>query len=182
MLQKTFNEYQIKRGFEVFRRICEKCHSLTLFKPSDLKQLGYTSSQALIITGKRKLNEYYQLPTDENFKLTKLSNPPDLSLIAKQTTPNFVYKLLTGYKRNVVVRKSFLNKAASLGYTLMPPPLARGIIKHSFKVPLTVCQYAKDVCTFLIWVSEPWRTERLRLFFPIFALFATLLIPLLLFV
>ncbi|MGP1911101.1 MAG: cytochrome c1, partial [Candidatus Hodgkinia cicadicola] len=39
-------EYQVKRGFEVFRRICAKCHSLTLFKPSDLTQLGYTNSQA----------------------------------------------------------------------------------------------------------------------------------------
>ncbi|MGP1905819.1 MAG: cytochrome c1 [Candidatus Hodgkinia cicadicola] len=179
MLTKLFNEYQVKRGFEVFRRICAKCHSLTLFKPSDLTQLGYTNSQAFIITGKRNLNEYYQFPTDGNFKSSKLSNPPDLSLIAKQVSPNFVYKLLTGYKRNVINRKFYLNKAAEFGSTLMPPPLTRGLVKHSFKVPSTVCQYAKDVGTFLFWVSEPWRTERLRLFFPVFALFATLLIPLL---
>ncbi|MFP3039042.1 MAG: cytochrome c1 [Candidatus Hodgkinia cicadicola] len=178
MLGKTFNECQIKRGFEVFRRICSKCHSLTLFKPADLRQLGYTSVQALLVTGKRKLNDYYQFPSDENLKAAKLSNPPDLSLIAKQMSPAFVYRLLTGYKRSMTPRRSYLNRAIELGSTLMPPPLVRGIIKHSFKVPPTVLQYAKDVGAFLFWVSEPWRIERLRLFFPIFALFATLLIPL----
>ncbi|MFP3018932.1 MAG: cytochrome c1 [Candidatus Hodgkinia cicadicola] len=179
MLAKPFNEYQVKRGFEVFRRVCAKCHSLALFKPSDLKQLGYTNFQALVITGKRNLNEYYQQPLEGRLKSAKLSNPPDLSLIAKQVSPSFVYRLLTGYNRNALPRKSYFNKAAELGFTLMPPPLSNGVIKHSFKVPSTVCQTAKDVGAFLLWVSEPWRTERLRLFFPIFASLATLLIPLL---
>ncbi|MGP1918163.1 MAG: cytochrome c1 [Candidatus Hodgkinia cicadicola] len=179
MLGKTFNEHQVKRGFEVFRRVCLKCHSLTLFKPSDLKQLGYTNSQVLIVARKRKLNEYYQLPSEASLKSTKLPIPPDLSLIAKQVSPSFVYRLLTGYKRNTIIQKSYFNKALEPAFTLMPPPLTNGTIEHSFKVPLTVCQSAKDVGTFLFWVSEPWRIERLRLFFPVFALFATLLIPLL---
>ncbi|MGP1911211.1 MAG: cytochrome c1 [Candidatus Hodgkinia cicadicola] len=178
MLTKTFNEHQIKRGFEVFRRVCSKCHSLTLFKPSDLRQLGYTNSQISIIIGNRKLNEYYQSPIDGSLSSTGHFNPPDLSLIAKQVSPVFVYKLLTGYKRKVTTQKSYFNKAMEFGSTLMPPPLTSGIIDYSFKVPSTVCQFAKDVGTFLLWVSEPWRIERLRLFFPTFALFATLLIPL----
>ncbi|MGP1915830.1 MAG: hypothetical protein ACTS4Y_01960, partial [Candidatus Hodgkinia cicadicola] len=51
----------------VFRRVCSKCHSLTLFKPSDLRQLGYTNSQISIIIGDRKLNKYYQFPLLKKF-------------------------------------------------------------------------------------------------------------------
>ncbi|MFP3037536.1 MAG: cytochrome c1 [Candidatus Hodgkinia cicadicola] len=179
MLSLNPSESQIKRGFELFRRVCSKCHSLTLFKPAYLKQLGYTTNQALMLTGTHKLTEPLPLTNNIVLKTAKGAMPPDLSLITKQTKHNFVYRLLTGYRPKVLSNKAYFNKTSQSGVTTMPPPFVAGSIKHMFKVPLTVSQYAKDVEAFLLWVSEPWKDIRLRIAFPVIVMFTLLTIPLL---
>ncbi|MFP3038903.1 MAG: cytochrome c1 [Candidatus Hodgkinia cicadicola] len=174
MLITNPNNCQIKRGLEVFRFVCCKCHSLILFKSSDLKPLGYTNSQASTL-----IETIKQLPSQTNRNLQINKIPPDLSLITKQTSPSFVYRLLTGYKTALNSRRLFFNKATPSNVTSMPPPLSYGLMKHLFKVPITVCQYAKDVAMFLTWVAEPWKIDRLRLFLPTFILLASLTLPLL---
>ncbi|MFP3039462.1 MAG: cytochrome c1 [Candidatus Hodgkinia cicadicola] len=172
----TATVVRIRRGFEVFRHVCINCHPLAAFKLTDLKQLGFTFKQALLLVSRRKLSGYFVLPFPSEAKARSLNGgivPPDLSFELKQKTPQQVYKMLTGYSRGLVRSPDnlYYNRGFELGVTSMRPPLSKGCFKSCFKAPATTHQYSHDVIGFLDWVSEPWRPFRMRLTLPLLTVF-----------
>ncbi|PIM95847.1 cytochrome c1 [Candidatus Hodgkinia cicadicola] len=168
----SFKISQIKRGFDVFRQICINCHSLKLFKLMDLLKLGYTHKQAALLVKKYRLIDYFKLPYKSAIQARRFNNgalPPDLSLVTKYRTFQWIYDLLTGYGNTLIRNESNLyqNKGLEQGWTAMRPPLAYGCIKSNFYAPHSIHQYSRDVIGFLDWVSEPWLTIRQRLTIPI---------------
>lgn len=110
-----------QRGFQVYKEICSSCHGLKLVAYRNLQDIGfleeevkYIASQALVVDGPDEEGEMFDragLPSDRilgpyaNENQARASNggalPPDLSLIikARHDGGNYVYSLLTGYKK-----------------------------------------------------------------------------------
>ncbi|MFP2998116.1 cytochrome c1, partial [Candidatus Hodgkinia cicadicola] len=123
-----------------------------------------------------KINNYFNLPYKSLNQAKHFNNgvvPPDLSLITKYKSIEWIYEVLTGYIRNHLQSHNnfFYNKRFKFGITAMRPPLTNGCIKHNFNVPLTVHQYSRDISEFLHWVSEPWINSRKKLILPVLSFF-----------
>ncbi len=151
---------QLRRGLQVFRRVCASCHSLALLRPADLVGLRYSRKQALAVLRRRKHSAYLELPYASKAQARRANNgvvPPDLSLVVKRASKSYVYNVLTGYTPGLsrAPDNLYYNRGFELGVTAMRPPLARGLIRYAPTVPATVRQYARDVVEFLVWVSEP---------------------------
>ncbi|CCQ72645.1 cytochrome c1 [Magnetospira sp. QH-2] len=122
-----FDKAQLKRGFQVFKEVCNSCHSLDLIAYRNLSALGYTEDEIKEIAAEYEVlagpddegevldedGEFLvrpALPADRfnapfpNPQAAMASNagalPPDLSLITKArfNGPDYLYALLTGYE------------------------------------------------------------------------------------
>ncbi|MGB0748579.1 MAG: cytochrome c1 [Magnetospiraceae bacterium] len=122
----SFERPQLKRGYQVFREVCNGCHSLDLIAYRNLQEIGFTEDEVkeiaaeydhfagpddegeILVDGELRMRP--GLPTDRyyapfpNSKAAAASNggavPPDLSLMAKARIggPNYIYALMTGYE------------------------------------------------------------------------------------
>ncbi len=157
----TININKVRRGFEVFRKICINCHSCEIIKPTDITSIGYTIKQISSLLNRHKIDGYLKMPY-KSLNQAKTNNngiiPPDLSLMAKWKTSKWIYNVLTGYTKRCTKTNNNLyhNRYFDYGVTAMKPPLTNGCIKHNFSHPPTIHQYASDVSQFLLWISEPW--------------------------
>ena len=92
--------------------------------------------------------------------------PPDLTLMVKARHGNedYLFALLTGYRdppAGIQVKNGLsYNPYFPGGLISMPPPLNDGQVDYPDGTPNTQSQMAKDVTTFLAWVSEPTQDER----------------------
>ena len=116
--------------------------------------------------------------------------PPDLSVIGKARTvereiewytfpflflkdlltqyqeqgPDYIYALLTGYvdpPANFKLNEGSNYNRAFPGHQIaMPQPLMDGVVDYDDGTPNTLDHEAKDVTTYLMWVSEPHLAER----------------------
>jgi len=106
--------------------------------------------------------------------------PPDLSFIslARKGGEDYIYHLLTSYCEAPagvhLDDGQHFNPYFPGGVLAMAPPLYSEIIEYEDGTPATQSQLAKDVCTFLTWVSMPEHDQRKRagtklsLFMPIY--------------
>ncbi|ATY93480.1 Cytochrome c1 precursor [Candidatus Hodgkinia cicadicola] len=176
------NVASVRRGFEVYRQICSKCHSLELFKLEDLKQLGYSKKQILELANGKRVSRRFKLPYSSRTQAKAVNNgvvPPDLSLITKYKGTNRIKNVFLGYTRinslaSPIGEASYYNNSFDGGITLMPPVLLNGVVKYASRVPRTLIQYILDVTEFLLWVSEPWLNLRGRLILPAVGVFSTM--------
>jgi ubiquinol-cytochrome c reductase cytochrome c1 subunit len=96
--------------------------------------------------------------------------PPDLSRIT-QVYPggaDRVFALLTGYGAQALSTATggaggFANPYAIGHRTAMPPPLRDGAVVYADGTQATAEQEARDVTTFLAWVSNPHADSKRRL-------------------
>ena len=92
--------------------------------------------------------------------------PPDLSLIVKARAggPDYVYRILTGYKDPPAGFKMLegmnYNEYFPGHQIAMPPPLSDNAVTFADGTPATVPQMAHDVVTFLTWAAEPNLEDR----------------------
>lgn len=119
------------------------------------------------------------LPSDNfvdpypNEKASRVANngslPPDLSTIAKarQGGVNYIYSILTGYAdkpSNIELSPGMFYNVNFDGHQIaMPPPLSDGQISYSDGTASTVDQMARDVSSFLAFLSEPELEQRKQL-------------------
>ncbi|XXN19776.1 MAG: cytochrome c1 [Candidatus Hodgkinia cicadicola] len=176
------NAAGVRRGFEVYRQVCSRCHSLELFKLEDLKQLGYSREQILKLADGKRISRRFKLPYSSEAR-ARASNggvvPPDLSLIIKHKGINRIKNVLLGYTRVKSLAApagaaSYFNNSFDAGTTLMPPVLSNGIVRYASNACETVIQYVLDVTEFLVWVSEPWINIRCKLILPVVGVFSVL--------
>jgi len=119
----TYNEAQLKRGWEVYANVCAACHALDYMAYRNLEGIGYTAdevkeiaAQFEVMDGPDEWGEMFTRPAEpadgfaqpyENDAIAKLANggvvPPNLSVMtrARDGGADYVYSLLRGYEDDV---------------------------------------------------------------------------------
>lgn len=149
------NAASARRGFEVYRQACSRCHSLELFKLEDLKQLGYSKAQILCLANGKRISKRFELPYSSKAQAKAFNNgvvPPDLSLVVKRKHADYVKSVLFGYTRGYVsvpMRSYYCNYSFDSGVTLMPPVLVNGAVKYASGARAGLVRYVLDVSEFL---------------------------------
>ncbi|XXM90172.1 cytochrome c1 [Candidatus Hodgkinia cicadicola] len=187
LAKRGLNAAGIRRGFEVYRQVCSKCHSLKLFKFEDLRQLGYSKDQILYYADGKRISKRIDVPYLSEARAKAANNgvvPPDLSLVVKRKGVDFIRRVLLGYTRARTPPPPhyYYNNGFDSGVTLMPPVLTDGVVKYASRAHEKLFQYVSDVSEFLKWVSEPWANLRGRLVLPtagVFGLICVLLLSVL---
>ncbi|MEI6557330.1 MAG: cytochrome c1 [Rhodospirillaceae bacterium] len=181
------DQKQAQRGFQVFKEICANCHALGLVPYRALKGIGFTADQvkeiaaaAQVTDGPNDQGEMFQRPgkpSDRfvkpfaNEKAAAAANggaaPPDLSVIVKARlgAENYIAALLTGYPDEPpagaqVPEGKYYNKYFPGHAIGMPKMLFDDSVTYADGTKATALQEAKDVATFLSYVSEPTQDER----------------------
>jgi len=188
----SFSSYDtgaLRRGYEVYRQVCSTCHSMNLIHFRELVGFSHTEEQAKALAlsydiedGPNSEGEMFERPgkLSDAFvspyaspEMARFSNggalPPDLSCIAKarHSGCDYIYALLTGYTEppaGIELRPGLnYNPYFPGGAISMAPPLSDGQVEYEDGTPATVSQMAKDVASFLQFVSEPEQDERRKL-------------------
>lgn len=149
------NTASASRGFEVYRQVCCRCHSLELFKLEDLKQLGYSKTQILRLADGRRISKRFELPYSSKAQAKAFNDgivPPDLSLVVKRKGSNYIERILFGYAsvhNSVLARRYYYNYSFDSGVTLMPPVLVDSVVKYASRARASLVRYVLDVSEFL---------------------------------
>ena len=186
-----FDLAAVQRGYAVFAGVCASCHSLTQVQFSDLGGMGLTPEQVAALAASWQvaagrdaeghLTHRKALPDDALPKpyagpdAARAANrgavPPDLSRIT-QVYPggaDRVYALLTGYApatphAGVAQPEAGFANPYAIGHrTAMPPPLRDNAVAYADGTQPTAQQEARDVTTFLAWISSPHADDKRRL-------------------
>ncbi|CEM19644.1 unnamed protein product [Vitrella brassicaformis CCMP3155] len=176
----------VRRGFEVYQKVCANCHSMVELSFRHLinevypeKRVKQIAAQYDVFDGPNQEGEIFVRPgiwTDSfprpypNDDAARYANggalPPDLSGIVAGMHGNadYIFSLLTGYRdppEGMPMNPGqYYNTYTEGGIIAMPPPLSDGIIEYEDGTPATVSQMAKDVAQFLTWATEPATDER----------------------
>jgi ubiquinol-cytochrome c reductase cytochrome b/c1 subunit len=182
----TYDEAQLRRGYQVYREICSACHAMHLISFRNVAALGYTEDAVKQIAASYTVTdgpddngdmfERPALPSDRfpspfaNENAAKASNggalPPDLSLIvkAREGGPDYVFSLITGFATqppDVELPSGKYYNTTFPGHAIsMPPQITDGAIDFADGTPNNADQIARDVTAFLQWASEPELEER----------------------
>jgi ubiquinol-cytochrome c reductase cytochrome c1 subunit len=177
----SFDRAAVQRGLQVYREVCQACHSMKYVAFRNLEALGYTEDQVkaiaaeyTVVDGPDDTGEMIErpgIPSDRipspypNEAAAAAANggkaPPDLSLIvkAREGFQDYVYSVLTGYEDpppDFEVPEGGYYNAYFPGHVIaMPPPLSDDQVTYADGTAATVDQMARDVTQFLTWAAEP---------------------------
>jgi ubiquinol-cytochrome c reductase cytochrome c1 subunit len=190
----TYNNRQLQRGFQVYKQVCNNCHSLKQIAFRNLTALGYTPAEVKAIAkqwgtkaktfdpktgdaGERDNTPADHIPA---VYYPGTGNPPDLSLItkARHGGAHYVHSLLTGYTdQPAALLKKYPDSKVPDGLyynpyfanlnIAMPPPLADDAVTYSDGTKATLDQEARDVAAFLTWTAEPEMEKRKQTGWPV---------------
>lgn len=184
----SFDQEQLKRGYQTYANVCSGCHSMKLLAYRDLQDIGYSEDEVKefaaavqVQDGPNDQGEMFDRPgrPSDRFKApfaneqaARASNngalPPDLSLIAKARAgagflgydgADYIHSVLTGYEE------------APAGVTVPEGMYYNEAFKgHQIAMPpplsdseeATLDQQAQDVAAFLTWAAEGNLEERHR--------------------
>jgi len=99
----TANQESLQRGAKIFVNYCLNCHSAASMRYNRLKDIGLTDEQikANLMFAAEKVGE--PMTVAMNKKEAKVwfgAAPPDLSVIARSRTPDWLYTYLRGFYRD----------------------------------------------------------------------------------
>ena len=183
------NQASLQRGAKIFVNYCLNCHSAASMRYNRLRDIGLTDEQikANLMFAAEKVGE--PMTVAMNKKEAKLwfgAPPPDLSVIARSRTPDWLYTYLRGFYRDDTRPTGWNNVAfPNVG---MPHVLnelqgeqrllvsetqdAHGNKVESHKLvldkpgKLSVVEYdatVADLVNYLVFMGEPARTTRMSL-------------------
>jgi ubiquinol-cytochrome c reductase cytochrome c1 subunit len=182
----TFDQEQVKRGYQVYANVCAGCHAMDLLAYRDLQDIGYTEDEVKefaaavqIEDGPNDAGEMFERPgrPSDRFKapfpneqaarsLNNGAYPLDLSLIAKSRAgagflghegADYIYSLMTGYEE------------PPAGVTLPENMYYNTAFKgHQIAMPPPLSdspeepldRQAQDIAAFLTWAAEGNLEER----------------------
>lgn len=182
-----FDLAAVQRGYAVFAGSCASCHSLSQLHFSDFEGMGLQTAEVVALAAtwqvpdgldaEGRLRHRAARPDDalpspySGPEAALAANqgvvPPDLSRILQVYPggPDRLYGLLVGYGPQPVrqIGRGFSNPYAIGHFTAMPPPLHGNEVKYADGTVPDVQAEARDVTTFLAWVSAPHLDQRRRL-------------------
>ena len=197
------NKASLQHGAQIFVNNCLSCHTASLMRYNRLTDLGLTEEQIKdnLLFGE-KVGDAMAPPQD--VKISKAAFgvvPPDLSLIARSRSPDWLYTYLRSFYRDAASKTGWNNTV--FPNVAMPNVLWRQQGEQSLQVkkrqneftgdvelkqrlvmdhpgdlsPVEYDRYVGDLVNYLAWMSEPAQASRhmwgaLVLFF--FALFFVL--------
>lgn len=176
----------VRRGYEVYRKVCATCHSMEQLHFRHLvnevlpeKRMKDIAADYDVADGPDDNGEMYTRPgllgdafpsPYPNDEAARFSNagalPPDLSLISAGRVhgPDYIMALLNGYRdppEGIDLRAGLYWNTWFPGNAIsMSPPLEDGMLEFEDGTPCNKSQMAKDVVNFLTWASEPTHDER----------------------
>jgi len=182
----SYDYKSVRRGFQVYRQVCASCHSLN--KVAFRSLVGITHDEESmkkiaetyeITDGPNDIGEMFERPGKlsdhlpgpyKNEEQARSANngalPPDLSLMVKARHGgiDYIVALLTGYIEppagKAILSGLHYNPYFPGGAIAMAKQLVDGQVDYEDGTPSTETQMAKDIATFLAWVSEPEHDER----------------------
>jgi ubiquinol-cytochrome c reductase cytochrome c1 subunit len=185
----AYDTASLRRGYEVYRQVCSTCHSMEFMAFRNLVGTTHTEEQAKMIavnteitdgpneegemfTREGKLADAFPAPYENDEKARFINGgalPVDLSCVSKarHQGEDYVFSLLSGYREppaGVSIREGlYYNPYFPGGAIAMPPPLMRDSTEYEDDTEASISQQAKDVATFLAFVSEPEADARKKM-------------------
>nr|XP_034175673.1 cytochrome c1-2, heme protein, mitochondrial-like [Osmia lignaria] len=183
---KSFDHAALRRGWQVYRTVCNTCHSLRYVRFMDLVDATHTREEAKAIAAEFEVEDgpddqgnYFTRPAKlidripppyPNEEAARAANfgayPLDLTFLvyARKRGIDYVFSLLTGFMEPPAgVRPEegqYFNIYFPGAFTTMPQLLYQGMLEYDDGTPATESQMAKDVVEFLLWTASPEHDER----------------------
>lgn len=191
----------LRRGFQVYREVCQSCHSLTrvpyralvgvLMTVDEAKALAEENEydtepndQGEIEKRPGKLSDYMPAPYKNDEAARAANNgalPPDLSLMVKARHGgcDYIFSLLTGYPEEppagaVVPEGLNFNPYFPGTGIAMARVLYDDLVEYEDGTPASTSQMAKDVTEFLNWAAEPEMDDRKKMGWKVLAVTSVL--------
>ena len=183
----TYDRAAAQRGYQVYKEVCSNCHSMKEAYYRDLAGIGLDEQQIAATAASVDIpsigddgqpntrpglpSDHFRSPYPNDLAARAALNgalPPDLSDIikAREGGGDYIYALLTGYSDPPAGMKMGegmnYNKYFPGHQIAMPQPLHDGQVTYGDGTPASVEQMARDVVTFLAYVSEPEMEVRKR--------------------
>lgn len=185
-----FDRASIQRGFQVYKEVCSACHGLKRVAYRNLAEIGFSeneikqiASEYLVVDGPDDEGDMFErpaLPSDKfvgpyaNENAARSANggalPPDLSLIvkARHDGANYVYSLLTGYKKAPdefkMTQGKYYNPYFEGRQISMPEPITDDLlVEYMNNTFASKEQMVIDVVNFLQWSAEPETEHRKKM-------------------
>lgn len=176
----------VRRGYEVYRKVCATCHSMEQLHFRHLvnevlpeKRMKQIAAEYDVNDGPDDKGDMFTRPAllgdpfpspYPNDDAARYSNagalPPDLSLISagRMHGPDYIMALLNGYHEppeGIELRAGLYWNTWFPGNAIsMSPPLEDGMLEYEDGTPCNKSQMSKDVVNFLTWATEPTHDER----------------------
>jgi ubiquinol-cytochrome c reductase cytochrome c1 subunit len=187
------NLASLQRGAKNFMAYCSGCHSLKYERYSrvaaDLKISDELRDQYLVKPG-AKFTDYIRSSMPEKDAVEWFGKvPPDLSLVARSRSPDWIFNFLTTFYADPASRQTGVNNLQLPG-TAMPHVLStlqgvnvavwknvethgaegKAVVSHEFEkfepgvvgslTPAQYDEFVRDTVNFLQYVSDPTQVER----------------------
>src|SRR5689334_19889853 len=186
------NLASLQRGAKNFMAYCSGCHSLKYARysrvASDLKINDELRDQYLVKPG-AKFTDYIRSSMPEKDATEWFGKvPPDLSLVARSRSPDWIFNFLTTFYADPASRQTGVNNLQLPG-TAMPHVLSslqgvpdaiwknvetkvegKTVVSHEFEkfepgvvgslTPAQYDEFVRDTVNFLQYVSDPTQVER----------------------
>jgi ubiquinol-cytochrome c reductase cytochrome c1 subunit len=180
------NKASLQHGAQIFVNNCLNCHTASLMRYGRLTDLGLTEEQIKdnLLFGE-KIGDPMAPPQDP--KISKAAFgvvPPDLSLVARSRSPDWLYTYLRSFYRDPASKSGWNNVV--FPNVAMPNALWRQQGEQSLQVkqrqneftgdvilthrlvidrpgaltPLEYDRYVGDLVNYLAWMSEPAQASR----------------------
>jgi len=195
-LWESYDAKSIRRGYEVYKNVCQSCHGCftvayrmlrnTCMTPEEAKaeakshmHLDGPNDEGQMFERPGKTVDYLKEPYANEAEAAFANGgkaPPNLGVIvhARHGYENYLFALLTGYQDPPAGYELdeglHFNPYFRGGALAMPPPIYNEVLEYSDGTPATKSQVAKDVTCFLRFAAEPWHDERKKLGLKMFML------------
>jgi len=182
----------LQSGARTYVNYCLGCHSAQYVRYKSLAELGLTEAQIrehLLFTGE-KVGDMMKSPIPAQAKQWFGVLPPDLSVIARSRSPDWLYTYLRAFYRDPKTPTGWNNAV----YPNVAMPHALWMLQgervydaekkqwsEKTKGALSSTEYdatVRDLVNFLAWIGEPAATERKSIGIVVLLILALILFPL----
>lgn len=183
------NQASLQRGAKVFVNYCLNCHGASSMRYNRLKDIGLTDDQIksnLLFTGEKVGEPMKVAMSQGEAKAWFGAAPPDLSVIARSRTPDWLYTYLRGFYRDDTRPTGWNNvafpnvgmphvlwqlqgeqhlkveeKVDAHGNKVESPTLV--LAKQGVMSPAEYDAMVADLVNYLAYMADPSKSQRTRL-------------------